>query len=85
MELLNNTGAVWSFSEKAHTPLSQFPGGAFPSVGMIISIEVPMGIENLLFSTQKASGDDLRAQFFNLISNGDKIIGQFPSGVEISG
>ena len=53
---------------------------------MKISIEIPMAIENLLVPAQKMPvGMVLECNFFHPISNGDKIIGQFPSEVEVLG
>ena len=58
----------------------------FPSMGMKISLKIPMGMENLLFPAQKMPvGMVLECNFFISISNRDKILGQFSSGVEILG
>ena len=54
----------------------------FPSVGVKISIEIPMGIKNLLFPAEKIPvGMVFEYNFFYSISNGDKAI--FLSGIEI--
>ena len=57
----------------------------FPSVGMEISIEIQMGMEIYFPAQKNASGMVYECKFFNSISNRDKIIGQFPIGVEILG
>ena len=63
-----------------------FKASLFPSVGMKISIEIPKGIENLLFPGQKMPvGLVLECNSFYSIWDGDKIIGKFHSGVEILG
>ena len=66
-------------------PCLSAPAENFPSVGMNISIEIPMGIENLLFPAQKCQWGWFRSAILP-ISNWDmKIIGQFLNGVEILG
>ena len=58
----------------------------FYSVRIKISIEIPMGIENLLFSAQKFQWERFWSAIFSIqFPNGDKIIGQFLSWVEILG
>ena len=46
-------------------------------------MEIPIEIENLLFLAQKFQLMVLECNFFQSISNEDKIIGQLFSGVEI--
>ena len=44
------------------TPMSQCPVELFPSVGMKMSIEIPMGVENLV-QVKNASGNGSGVQF----------------------
>ena len=72
----------YDFKGCQNTPLSQGPGETFPSVGMKISIEVPMGIENLLFPAQKFQCGD---GFSHSISNGDnRLIPQWVCDTRVS-
>ena len=74
---------------KLSHPSLSVPVELFPSGGIKIPIKIPMGIENLLFPIQKTPVglvlDFLECCFFHSISNGDKIIWQFPSGIGILG
>ena len=62
------------------------PVELFTSVGMKVSIEIQMGIENLLFPVQRFKwGWFWSAILPSKFQYGDEIIGQFPSGVGILG
>ena len=86
MKALNTNGNGKSLGlNSIHLCLSA-PEELFPSVSMEVSIEFPMEIENLLFPAQKLHWE----WFWNAIfpfnfQYGNKIIGQFPSGVGILG
>ena len=69
-----------------NTPLSQCPGGTFSLSGDENFYRNPNGDrKSIVFSSKIPVGMVLECNFFHSISNGDKIIGQFPSGVEILG
>ena len=67
-------------------PLSQYPGGTFTRSGdENFYRNFNRDRKSIVFSSKIPVGMVFGVQFFQSISNGDKIIGQFPSWVEILG
>ena len=80
VKVFSPLGQDLNTNEDEHPCLS-VPMELFPSVGMKISIKIPMGIENLLFPAQKMPVVMvLECNFVHSILNGDKILGQFRVG-----